>query len=361
MADNGEELLVAQRFRVGVTADFRTNLPGVIEPALTQVLGPQSHVGYEFLPELKRVMAADQLIDYDAVISAGVHYSAESFLSAERLAVIARWGVGYDMIDVPACTRSDVLVAITTNAVRRPVAEAIVTLMLALARKLPSKDELTRTGRWDQRASLVGVGLRGKTVGSVGVGNIGADMFRLLRPFGLGRKLAYDPYVDRAVVNDSGVELVDLPALFRLCDFVAINCPLTSDTRGMIDAGLLSLMKSSAYLINTARGAIVKQADLTAALTQNRIAGAGLDVFEVEPLPADDPLTRLDNVILAPHSLAFTDNMYRETGAEACQNVLAVLSGEMPPHAANPEVAERPGFQAKLRSMRQRWGVLSPD
>ena len=207
----------------------------------------------------------------------------------------------------------------------------------------------------------MGMGLRGKTMGSVGVGNIGADMFRLLQPFGLGRRLAYDPYVDRAVVKELGVELVDLPALFRLSDFVAINCPLTPDTRGMIDAGLLSLMKSSAYLINTARGAIVNQADLTAALTQKRIAGAGLDVFEVEPLPADDPLTRLDNVILAPHSLAFTDNMYRETGAEACQNVLTVLKGEIPPHAANPDVVERPGFQAKLRLLRQRWEALSPD
>ena len=127
----------------------------------------------------------------------------------------------------------------------------------------------------------------------------------------------------------------------------------------MINAGLLSLMKSTAYLVNTARGPIINQGDLTAALQTKQIAGAGLDVFEEEPLPADHLLTRLDNVILAPHALAWTDDMYRGNGVGACESVLSVLQGKIPKHVVNREVVERPGFQSKLRSLRNRWGNLA--
>ena len=346
---------MSQRYRVGVTADFKTFNAGVIEPALRELFDPLPQVAYDFMPELRREVTPDQLCGYDAVISLGVRYTADTFQEVESLAVIARWGVGYDMIDVSACTESDLLVAITTDAVRRPVAEAILALMLALARRIPLKDQQVRTGRWDLRATSPGVGLRGKAVGSVGLGNIASEMFHLLRPFGLARMWAYDPYVGQDKAHDMGIELVDLPALFRMSDFIAVNCPLNEETRGMIDRDLLSLMRPTAYLINTARGAIVKQADLVAGLEAGNIAGAGLDVFEQEPLAADDPLTRLDNVILAPHSLAFTDCMYRDTAREACHNVLTVLRGEVPPHVVNREVIERPGFRAKSRSLKDRW------
>ena len=350
---------MTDRFRVGISAGFRTQLAGVLEPVLVEYFDPLPHVEYEFMPELKGEVTPDQLGGYDAVITLGERYTSATLLGVERLGVIARWGVGYDMIDVPACTEANVLLVITTDAVRRPVAEAILTLFLALARKLPGKDRLVRTGRWDLRAALPGVGLRGKTVGSVGLGNIGAEMFRLLQPFGLGRLLAFDPYVDGEKAIELGVELVDLATLFGESDFIAINCPLTDQTRGMVNAELISLMKPTAYLVNTARGAIVNQGDLTATLQAGRIAGAGLDVFEEEPLPEDHPLTRLENVILSPHALAWTDHLYRDISVGACENVLTVLRGRVPKYTVNREIVERPGFQAKLRSLRARWPVPS--
>src|SRR5262249_31064976 len=160
--------------------------------------------------------------------------------------------------------------------------------------------------------------------------NIGSEMFRLLEPFGLKRKLAADPYANPAHAAQLGVELVDLPTIFREADFVTVNCPLMAETRGLVNADLISLMKPTAYLINTARAPIVNQPDLTAALQTGQIAGAGLDVFEVEPLPADHPLIQLDNVILTPHSLAWTDELYTDTGVSACENILSIFRGEPP-------------------------------
>ncbi len=216
-----------------------------------------------------------------------------------------------------------------------------------------------RTGRWDLRAAAPAVGLRGKTLGSVGLGNIGSEMFRLLEPFGLGRKLASDPFARPEHAAALGVELVDLDTLFRNSDFITINCLLNDDTHRLVNARLLSLMKPTAYLINTARGPIVDQDDLVDALQAGAIAGAGLDVFEAEPLPADHPLVRMDNVILSPHSLAWTDDLYRDNGLEACANVLSVLRGEAPKYTVNREVIQSADFQTKLRSLQHKWSGLT--
>lgn len=184
-------------------------------------------------------------------------------------------------------------------------------------------------------------------------------MYRLLQPFDLGRMLAFDPYATREQAAELSVELVDLPTVFKESDFIAINCPLNDETEGLVNAGLLSLMKPAAYLVNTARGPIVNQDDLTTALQAGQIAGAGLDVFEEEPLPTDHPLAQMDNVILAPHAMAWTDDMYRGNGVGACENVLAVLRGEAPKHTVNSDVVQRPGFQAKLGALRERWSALA--
>lgn len=346
-------------FRVGISPDFKTEAAGLLEPVLDEIFAPLPYVAYDFFNTQAPVVAPDEIADYDAVITLRPRFTASSLVGNERLAIIARWGVGYDVIDVPACTEAEVLLAITTDAVRKPVAEAIVTFFLALAKRLPAKDRLVRTGRWNAKAEASGLGLSGKTVGSVGLGSIAREMFRLLQPFDLGRALAFDPYVAQEQADRLGVELVDLATVFKASDFVAINCPLNDETRGMIDADLLSLMKPSAYFVNTARGPIVNQADLVAALQAGRIAGAGLDVFEREPLSPDHPLTKMDNVILSPHGMAWTDDLYRGNGVGACENVLAVLRGEVPRYTVNREVVERPGFQAKLRSLRARWIALA--
>ena len=351
---------MAERFRIGVTADFKVGVPGRIEPVLTEMFDPLPQVEYAFFDitgqdaQGKYVAPAD-IANFDAVLALAPRFTAASFAGNQRLAVLARWGVGYDMIDVPACTAGNVLLAITTDAVRRPVAEAIVTLVHALSTRLYDKDRLVRSGDWSKRSAIPSVGLRGKILGSVGMGNIGSEMFRLLEPFGLKRKLAADPYANATNAAQLGVELVDLATVFRESDFVTINCPLNEETRGLVNAKFIQLMKPTAYLINTARGPIVNQADLTTALQTGQIAGAGLDVFEVEPLPVDHPLIQLDNVILAPHALAWTDELYHDNGVHACESILSVFQGEMPKFPVNRAVANQPDFQAKLASLRARW------
>jgi phosphoglycerate dehydrogenase-like enzyme len=232
---------------------------------------------------------------------------------------------------------------------------------LALAKKLMLKEKLARTGRWDLKAQASGLGLRGKIVGSVGLGHIGTDMFTLLQPFGLGRMLAYDPYVSQEKAARLGVELVDLEAVFRESDFVTVNCPLNESTRGLVNAKLLSLMKPTAYFINTARGGLVNEDDLLTALQTKHIAGAGLDVFVLEPLPADHPFTQLDNVILSPHGMAWTDDLYYGNSYGACQNILTLFRGEIPKYIVNHEVVKQPGFQKKLLALRERWNANTTE
>jgi phosphoglycerate dehydrogenase-like enzyme len=345
-------------FYVGISADFQLEAAGIIEPFLAEYFDPYPAIHYDFFQcKADAVVQPQHIADYDALLTLRPRFNAQSFVGIDRLAVIARWGVGYDVIDVPACTRAHVLLTITTGAVNRPVAEAILTFMLALAKKLPQKDRLTREGRWDQKGETSGLGLRGKVIGSLGLGNIAGDMFHLLEPFELGRQLAYDPFVDANRAAQIGVELVDLTTLFSQSDFLAINCPLNDQTRGMVNANLLSLMKPTAYLINTARGGIVNQADLVEILRQHRIAGAGLDVFEQEPLPADHPLTALDNVILSPHGIAWTDEIYHANSESACRSILSILRGDVPEDRflVNKDVVQQLAFRDKLNHLRRRW------
>ena len=342
-------------FRVGVSADFKTEAAGTLEPILSDFFDPLPQIAYEFMPDRSPVATLAQLEPYDAIITLHLRIGDAALRGAERLAVIARWGVGYDMIDVQACTDNDVLLCITRDAVRRPVAEGIMTMLLGLTHHLLIKDRLVRAGRWHEKTAYPGIGLSGRTLGSVGVGNIGADLFRLLQPFGLARLLAFDPYVSPTQAAALGVEMCDLDTVLAESDFVCINCPLTKETFHLIGEAQLRRMKPTAMLINTARGPIVDQAALRRALTEDWIAGAGLDVFEQEPLPADDPLTLMESVILSPHAIAWTDELVRGNGVGACQHVLAVLRGEVPNYTVNREVIERPGFQAKLRSLQERW------
>ncbi|MBI3694732.1 MAG: dehydrogenase [Acidobacteria bacterium] len=335
---------MARQFRVGVTPDFQTQAQGLLEPALAEVL---PGVEWEFMPDTGAAPRADVLDGYDAVIALSLYFPAESLAGVRRLAVIARWGVGYDRIDVPACTAADVILAITPEAVRRPVAEGIFTLIFALAKNLLTLDSLCRAGRWRDRMPRNSQNVEGKTLGSVGAGNIAGEMFRMARALGFARLLAYDPLIPTA---PEGVALASLETVMRESDFVAVNCPLSEQTRNLIGARELAWMKPAAYLINTARGPIVNQEALVEALRGRRIAGAGLDVFETEPVPPDNPLLQMDNVIVAPHSIAWTQESFRDNSLYACRNVLAVSQGQAPKHVVNREVLERPGCRAKLRS-----------
>ncbi|MCS6951620.1 MAG: hypothetical protein NZM33_02060 [Bryobacteraceae bacterium] len=340
-------------FRVGISPDFYADLKGKFEAVVEEHLcGANLEVGP--MPEQPGKVATPEALDcFDAILALGLRITAESLRGVRRLALVARWGVGYDTIDVAALTQADVALALAPNAVRRPVAEAILTFILALAKNLMEQDRLVRSGRWRENLSRLGRNLDALALGSVGCGNIARELFRLARPLGFRRLLAYDPYVDPGQLEGSGIELTDLDTILRESDIVAINVPLNEQTRGMIGEPELRRMKPSAWLVNTARGAVVDQHALVRALKEGWIAGAGIDVYATEPPPKDDPLRNLDNVILTPHALAWTEELIREVGAEACGNILAVARGEAPPGLLNREVLERPGFQAKLASRRR--------
>lgn len=344
-------------FRVALSGDFRKADGSPTFPDFDLApLMQAKNVEAVFLDNASP-LKPEQLEDFDALILLAHRFDASSVPKSGRLAVIARFGVGYDTVDVPACTANDIALVITPDGVRRPVAVSIITFILALTGKLMVKDRLARSGPpgFEARGEHMGVGLVGKTLGSLGVGNIGAEMFRLARPFDM-RFIAHDPFADRKVAAELGIELVPLEDLFKRSDILCVNCPLTPETHHIVNAGRLALMKPTAYFINTARGPIVDQEALTEVLQQRRIAGAGLDVFEQEPTDPDDPLFKLDNTIVAPHALCWTDQCFAGNGAADVKAVLDVMTGQLPRGVVNREVLEKPGFKAKLAGFTKRFG-----
>jgi D-3-phosphoglycerate dehydrogenase len=276
--------------------------------------------------------------------------TAATLAGADRLAIVARFGVGYDNIDVPGCTAAGVLLSITPDGVRRPVAASVMALVLALGHKLLIKDRMTRAGRWAEKLDHMGMGLTGRTLGVVGLGNIGREVFALARPFGM-RHAAADPYASAAEAAAIGVELLPLDDLLGSSDFICICCALTPETHHLVDARRLAFMRPTSYLINVARGPIVDQRALTETLIEGRIQGAGLDVFENEPIDPEDPLLALENVILAPHAICWTDECFRGNGRSACASILEVAAGRVPVNVVNREAADHPSLREKLRRL----------
>jgi D-3-phosphoglycerate dehydrogenase len=234
-----------------------------------------------------------------------------------------------------------VLLTICPDAVRRPVAAAALTYILALSHKLLIKDRLTRAGRWSEKLDHNGMGLTDRKLGIIGFGNIGRELAVLTKPLGM-RIQAADPWVSDEAARAAGVELLSLEDLLRTSDFVCITCALTDATRHLVNAERLQLMKPGAYLINVARGAIVDQGALTECLQEGRIAGAGLDVFDPEPIAASDPLLALENVIVSPHALCWTDECFQLMGRSAVRSVLDVAAGLVPSHVVNREALVHP-------------------
>lgn len=335
-------------FRVGITSDFldAQGRVGIGDIGLG-LLDTDPHLSYEFFTPNQPEVTPDQIRDYDGIIAMGGRYTARSFQGVERLTVLGRFGVGYDTVDTAACTAADVMLFNTPAGVRRPVASSIIALMLALTMRLLPRHQYTQANRAGEVRQMIGSGLVGKVLGSVGCGNIGREMFRLTTPFGL-RFLAYDPYLRPERVALLGVRLVDLETLLRQSDIVAINCPLSEGTHHLIGAPQLALMKRGAYLINTARGAIVDTAALTAAMAERRLAGAGLDVTDPEPLPADHPLFGMENVIITSHRLCWTEQLVHALGTADMRGMLRASRGRVPDNVVNREVLEREGLRNKL-------------
>ena len=338
-------------FRVGVTPDV-INAQGDIDwgGVTLNHLKQTPGIEVDYIRGKTPVLFPKQVKEFDAIFSFGCGYDRATFSNPDmRLVLVARFGVGYDNVDIQAATEGGVIITISPDGVRRPMATAILTFILALSHKLLIKDRLIRAGRWDERTAHMGVGLTGRTIGLIGVGNIGRDFCEIVRPLDM-RLLGHDPYLDQSVVEHLGVRLVDLETLLRESDFVCVNCPLTKETEGLIGERELTLMKQTAYLINTARGPIVDERALYSALARRQIAGAGLDVFEAEPTPPDNPILQLDNVIVIPHSICWTDECYSKMEASATQAILDVARGTIPKHVVNREALKHPRLRDRLSS-----------
>jgi phosphoglycerate dehydrogenase-like enzyme len=336
-------------FRIGFSADFCDQQGQLVFPDIgLSLLEGIPGVTHEFVAEYRDEYSPQQLADYDVVISLKPKLTAQSLAGISRLCAIGRCGVGYDNVDLDACTEHGIAVFITPAGVVRPVAESIVLLVLALSHHLVRKDRQVRRGLWAESNRLLGREPRQRVVGTIGLGNIASEAIRLLRVFDVSRFLAFDPFVssDRAV--QLGVEAVTLEDLLRQSDYVLVNCPLTPQTRGLLGKPQFALMKPEAVLINTARGPIVEESALIDALQTGRIAGAALDVFEKEPLSTNSPLVAMENVILTSHSIAWTEELFRDMGRIDCQGALAIYRGEVPDHVVNPKVLNSRFFQQKL-------------
>jgi len=252
---------------------------------------------------LERMEEAD-LLDYagqfDGTICGDDRYTARVIEACiPRLKVISKWGTGVDSIDAQACSHYGIKLCRTPNAFTIPVADTILGYILAFARRQPWMDKATKAGKWEK---IPGRALSECTLGVIGVGNIGKAVTRRARAFGMKVYGTDIIEIDHVFVMETGIEMTDLPSLLARSDFVSINCDLNPMSYHLINSDTLALMKPNAVLINTARGTIVEENALIEALQVKRLAGAALDVFEVEPLPLESPLMKMDNVLLAPHN-----------------------------------------------------------
>jgi D-3-phosphoglycerate dehydrogenase len=247
---------------------------------------------------------------------------------APAMKLIGRAGMGVDNIDVAAATRRGITVLNTPGANTVSAAEHAIGLMLALVRRIPWAAESMRRGEWD-RKKFAGTELHGKTLGVVGLGRIGSHVAGIARAFGM-KILAHDPYLSDTRARELGAEIVALDDLLARSDIVTLHVALTDKTRNLIDARRLALMKPRAALINTARGGLVDEAALCATMQEKRLAGAALDVYQQEPLPADSPLRKLEAVVLTPHLAASTGEAQERTSVEICGAVRdAITKGEI--------------------------------
>ena len=329
-------------FKVGVTRDLLTvsGTPAFGERALAE-LSANPAITWEWLPHEIAEITPDIAAGYD-----GLHINIPRVSAASvgrddcRVRIIARNGVGFDSVDLEACTGRGIVVTNTPVAVRRPVAVATLTLLFALAGRLFKKNEIVRQGRWNDRTSYMGQGLTCRTLGLVGAGGVGQEIMGLARPF-FARMIAADPWVEAGAIHRLGAEVMGLETVMAQSDFVVVCCLLDATTRNLIDDSCFARMKRSAYLINVGRGPIVDERALIRALQANRIAGAGLDVTEIEPIQPDNPLLGMENVIITPHALCWTDECFHDIAATALRSIVDVSLGQRPPHVVNPQVYER--------------------
>ncbi len=279
------------------------------------------------VPEVRERMEEEDLLRYagqfDGAICGDDRYTARVIEACiPRLKVISKWGTGIDSIDASACSRYGIKIGRTPNAFTTPVADTVLGYLLAFVRRQPWMDKAMKAGAWEK---IPGKALSEAILGIVGVGNIGKAVARRARAFGmtvLGNDIVE---VDHVFVNETGIRMTDLDTLLAESDFVSLNCDLNPTSYHLMNARTLARMKPSAVLINTARGPIVEEKALIEALQAGRLGGAALDVFEVEPLPLDSPLMKMDNVLLAPHNANSSPAAWERVHRNTIRNLLEGL------------------------------------
>jgi D-3-phosphoglycerate dehydrogenase len=294
-----------------------------------------------YAPDMPSAEFQALLADAHGIALSVTPFTAADIAAAPRLEVVARIGVGYDAVDVPALTarRIPLMIAGTANSVS--VAEHALFFIFALAKRSVAHDAMVREARWGERFMQLPIDLAEKTVLVVGFGRIGTRAVKRLVALEM-RVLVYDPYVDAAAIKAAGaIPVKDLDASLGEADFVTIHCPKNHETTNMFDANRLGRMKPSAYIVNTARGGIINEQALCAALNGGKLAGAGIDVFEREPATKDHPLCSSPNVLLAPHMAGVSSESVARMATNTISNILSVLDGKPNrENVVNPEVLD---------------------
>ncbi len=288
-------------------------------------------IHYPKNPQLARGLVTDaetidELRGMNAIIAGGEHFNPAVIGALPELKVIARAGVGYDRVNVPAATKHKVALTITPTANHEAVAEHVFAIMLASAKHVVRDDKNLRIGKWSRQLTQP---LRGRTFGLLGLGRIGRST--AIRGVAMGMKvIACETFPNQEFVRSNRIELVDLETLLARSDYLSLHCPLNDQTRGLVNAAFLAKMKPGSTLVNSARGGLVVEKDLVAALTSGHLRGAALDVFEEEPARADNPLFALDNVVVTPHLAGTDENSLENMGIECAESIVALFNGRWP-------------------------------
>ena len=292
-----------------------------------------------------RTGAPDELTalaaDVDAILTCFKQVPPAALEVAPRCRIVSRYGIGLDNIPVELATQLGIVVTNVPDFCWEEVADHTLALVLACARRIVHFAQSTRQGVWRNQTTPPMTRLRGQVLGLIGYGNIGRTVAEKAHALGL-RVMAYTPRLAADAVSPWGTATNDLDELLAAADYVSLHLPATPDSRGLIDAAALRRMKPTAYLINTARGAIVDEAALVAALQEGRIAGAALDVLSQEPPPADHPLLHMDNVIVTPHAAFYSAEAITDLATRAARHVAQTLAGDVPDHVVNPAVLDQP-------------------
>jgi len=291
-----------------------------------------------FIVDCKFGITADELLkiikDYDGlIVRSGTQVTAQIIDAADRLKVIGRAGVGLDNVDLPAATKKGIVAMNTPAGNTTSTAEQTMSLILSLSRNIPQAVASLKAGKWE-RSKFTGVELYGKVLGIIGLGRIGSTVAKMAQAFGMVI-LGYDPYLSVEIAKKNGIKLVELNEIYKSADYITVHIPKTDETAGMISDAQIALMKKSVRLINCARGGIIDEAALIKALQEKRIAGAALDVYDVEPPDFQSPLFKLDNCITTPHLGASTTEAQLNVAIEIAHAVKDALSGAGIRNAAN--------------------------